>query len=442
VSHVSAEAGRQQPIAREPADRRALAVMTTAHGIQHLYVAGLAVSYPFVVAQFHVSYAVLGAVLTVSGVLGGVLQGSAGLARRASTAVMLVGQNAGMACASLLGAIAPGFGVFSGARILGSVTSWPQHPVGSAYLARRFPHRRASVLSWHVAGGSAGTVVAPLMVSALIGVAGWRWALVALGAALAAGGLLVRLALPPEAATAPPGKDAPAGDTAPADGAAQSPAPPARLRELLRRPEVAAVLAASSIAAGGRGLGTLTTYIPAYLRSGLHMPALTVGVLFTVVMAAGIAGPLAAGSLADRFGRARTLVLTYLAGAVALAWFGFAGHDLAALVILGICVGVFAYAESPLLQSVFSDLAEHAAGGREGRGGQADDGQADRGRARSAFGAYFAIAYGVGALWNAVIGWIVTAAGFGTAFAVMAASFAASAAVIAAFARDRRHEPA
>ncbi len=420
--------------------------MTTAHGIQHLYVAGLAVSYPFVVAQFHVSYAVLGAVLTVSGVLGGVLQGSAGLARRASTAVMLVGQNAGMACASLLGAIAPGFGVFSGARILGSVTSWPQHPVGSAYLARRFPHRRASVLSWHVAGGSAGTVVAPLLVSTLIGVAGWRWALAALGAALAAGGLLVRLALPPEAATSPPGKDAPpgdpAGDTALAGGAAQSPPPPARLHELLRRPEVAAVLAASSIAAGGRGLGTLTTYIPAYLRSGLHMPALTVGALFTVIMAAGIAGPLVAGSLADRFGRARTLVLTYLAGAVALLWFGFTGQDLAALVILGICVGFLAYAESPLLQSVFSDLAGHAAGSREGRGGQGGGGQADRGHARSAFGAYFAIAYGVGALWNAVIGWIVTAAGFGAAFAVMAASFAASAAIIAAFAGDRRRKPA
>ncbi|MST35080.1 pyrroloquinoline quinone biosynthesis protein PqqB, partial [Acidimicrobiaceae bacterium USS-CC1] len=44
-----------------PGDRRALVVMTVAHGIQHFYVAGLALTYPFVVADLHVSYAVLGA---------------------------------------------------------------------------------------------------------------------------------------------------------------------------------------------------------------------------------------------------------------------------------------------------------------------------------------------------------------------------------------------
>ncbi len=45
----------QQALARSRQDRRALVVMTIAHGIQHFYVAGLAVTYPFVVAQFHVS---------------------------------------------------------------------------------------------------------------------------------------------------------------------------------------------------------------------------------------------------------------------------------------------------------------------------------------------------------------------------------------------------
>ena len=170
------EAPGRQPIARGPSDRRALAVMTSAHGIQHLYVAGLAVAYPFVVTQFHVSYALLGVVLTAAGMLGGFLQASAGLARRASTAIMLVGQNAGMGLASVLAAVAPGFAVFGVARVLGSAASWPQHPVGSAYLSRRFPHRRATVLSWHVAGGSAGTVVAPLFISALISTVGWRWA--------------------------------------------------------------------------------------------------------------------------------------------------------------------------------------------------------------------------------------------------------------------------
>lgn len=374
--------------------------MTIAHGIQHFYVAGLAVTYPFVVAQFHVSYALLGLWLFAAGLLGGLLQAAAGLLRRVSARAILVAQDLAMGAAALLGAAAPGFAVFGTVRILGAAVSWPQHPVGSAYLSARFPHRRATALSWHTAGGSLGTVAVPAVMSAAIAAAGWRWALVALGAALSAGALLIRLALPPERTRTAPGQS---------DGRQ---AEHTGLRQLLRRRQVAAVLAAGTIAAGGRGLGTLSTYIPAYLRSGLHLPTLTVGTLFTLIMAASIAGPLAGGLIADRFGRARTLTVTYVAAAITVAAFGCAGRSLAALTVLGVCVGVFAYAESPLLQAVFSDLTGDGA-------------------ARAAFGAFFAISYGVGSLWVAVIGWIISAAGFPAAFATMAASFAAAAVIIA-----------
>ncbi|HLI42320.1 MAG TPA: MFS transporter [Streptosporangiaceae bacterium] len=398
-------AGRQ-PMAREPSDRRALAVMTVSHGIQHFYVAGLAVTYPFVVAEFHIPYAELGAVLTAAGLLGGFLQGSAAVLRRLSTRSILAGQNAGMAVASLAAAVAPAFAVFGAARLLGSAVSWPQHPVGSAYLSERFPHRRATALSWHTAGGSIGTAVVPLLAAAVIAAAGWRWALGALGAVLGAGGLLVFLGLPREAGRGQPAPDARA-------------AAPVPLWRLLRRRQVAAVLIAGTVAAGGRGLGTLSTYVPAYLRSDLHLPALTVGSLFTVVMVASILGQVAGGMLADRFGRYRALVATYLAGAGAIAWFGYAGHDVVTLGVLGALVGILAYAESPLLQSLFSDLTQDGA-------------------ARSAFGAFFAIGYGVGSLWLAIIGWIITAAGFPAAFTAMAASFAAAAVIILALGREQR----
>lgn len=370
-------------------DRRALAVMTVAHGIQHFYVAGLAVIYPFVVADLHVSYAVLGLVLTVAGVSGGLLQGAAGMLRRARARSVLGAQNAGLAASAVLGALAPGFGAFAGARVLGALVSWPQHPVGSAYLSDRFPDRRGTVLSWHSAGGSIGTVTVPLIATAVIAAAGWRWALVVLAGALALGALLVRVALPPEplqAVDADPGIER------------------VKLRELLRRPGVAVVLAAATIAAGGRGLGTLSTYVPADLHSHLDLPALTVGAVFTAMMAASVVGPVVAGSVADRVGRRRTLVVTYFAAAGALCAFGFTGRRLAVLFPIAIVVGVLAYAESPLLQAVFSDLV-------------------GAGAARSAFGAFFAIAYGVGALWSAVLGWIITAAGFPAAFCTMAASF-------------------
>lgn len=375
--------------------------MTVGHAVQHFYVAGLAVAYPFVVADLHVSYAVLGGVLTAAGLMGGAMQAAAGLLRRAGTRAILGFQDAGLAVAALLGAVAPGFGLFAGARILGAAVSWPQHPVGSAYLSERFPHRRATVLSWHTAGGSIGTVSVPLAAAAIIAGAGWRWALVALAGALCLGATLMAVALPREHRQAHPEP------------------PPARayvpLRQLLRRRQVRAVLVASTVAAGGRGLGTLSTYIPADLRTHLHLSALTVGAVFTAVMAASVVGPVVGGTLGDRFGRRRSLVVTYLAGAVALAAFGFLGANLALLFPVGIAVGLLAYTESPLLQAVFSDLTEG-------------------GFARVTFGAYFAVAYGVGSLWVAVLGWIIDTFGFTVAFGTMAASFVAAGIVVAGWA--------
>jgi MFS family permease len=379
-------------------DRRDLTAMVTSHAVQHFYVGGLAVTYPLVVAAFHVSYGVLGAVLTAAGLLGGLLQGAAGFLRNISARAVLTAQNLALAAATALGAVAPGFALFGIARCAGSAVSWPQHPVGSAYLSERFPQRRGAALSWHTVGGSLGTVAVPLLTSVVIAAAGWRWALGALTILIAAGGLFVWAALPRERR---PGA---------ARGQDRAPAGRQLWRVLLRR-RVALVLAASTVAAGGRGLGTITTYLPAYLKSGLHLGQIEVGVVFTAVMAASIAGPVLAGHLADRIGRSRLLVGAYLGGAVALAGFAFAGWGLAVLLLTGMAVGVLAYAESPLLQAVFADAVGEAGG-------------------RAAFGAFFAIAYGVGAIWLAVLGWVIDAFGFQTAFVVMAASFAVSAVLV------------
>lgn len=380
--------------------------MVTSHAVQHFYVGGLAITYPLVVTAFHVSYGVLGVVLTVAGLLGGLLQGAAGLVRRMSARAVLTAQNITLAAATALGAVAPGFAVFGVARCLGSAVSWPQHPVGSAYLSERFPDRRGSALSWHTVGGSLGTVAVPLIASAVVATSGWRWALVALAALIAGGGVFVGLTLP---------RESPRQHAAAAAEAATA-APVRRLWEALRHRQVLLVLGASTVAAGGRGLGTITAYLPAYLKSDLHLSQLRVGVVFTTVMAASIAGPVLAGYLADRMGRNRLLIGAYLGGAVALAVFPFAGSGMAVLLVTGVAVGVLAYAESPLLQAVFADSV-----------GQA--------HARAAFGAFFAIAYGVGALWLAVLGWVIDTFGFAAAFVVMAGSFVAAAIMVLLAAR-------
>lgn len=390
-----------------------LGVVTFSHAVQHIYVAALALTYPYVVAEFGLSYRTLGILLGVAGLVGGLLQAAAGMVRRVSARVLLVGQNVGLAIAALLAAVAPGFATFSAARMVGAFSAWPQHPVGSAYLAERYPQRRGLVLSWHTTGGSIGTFLVPLAAAGLITYFGWRSTLAVFAAAMLVGAGLVFafLRTARSRAAAPNAADA---AEEPAEPAEQPPPSAERassgvaLRSLLRRRTVVAVLVASTIAAAGRGLGALTTYVPAYLSSDLGLGPTTVSAVFAVLVLGSIIGPVLAGQLSDRLGRRRVLVTVYLVGAAALAGFVLIGSVLVALTIMALLVGVFAYAESPLLQSLFADAAEGA-------------------EQRSAFGCYFAIAYGVGSLWLTVLGAIISAAGFRAAFFTMAASFVAAA---------------
>ena len=191
------------------------------------------------------------------------------------------------------------------------------------------------------------------------------------------------------------------------------------LRRALRRRTALAVLVAGTISAAGRGLGVLTTYIPAYLRDGLHEPAITIGVLVTVVGIGAVVGPMFGGQLSDRVGRRAVLYTLYACGAVGLVSFVLVGAGIGLLAFAALVVGVFTYSEQPVRQALFSDAMEGVS-------------------ARAAFGAYFAISQSFGALWITALGFVITDVSFRAAFFVMAASFAAAGAVIAVFARDPR----
>ena len=366
-------------------------MLSIGHAVEHFYSAAFAFSYPFVVDAFHISYATLGLVLGVAGVVGGLLQGAAVLLRQASARWLLVGQDIGLAASLLFAALAPVFAVFALARCLGSLVQWPQHPVGSAYLSDRIPHRRALALSWHTIGGSLGTLMVPLIAGGVTAVWGWRWSLAVFIPGLVVGALLIWRKM-----------DDPARHHF--SPFTHTPSP---LRSVFQRRAVVAVLVAATVAAAGRGLGVLSTYVPAFLHDGRHLGSVATGALFTVMLLGSIVGPVAAGSLGDRIGRRRVLLVIYPAAAICIGAYVFVGSSVWALAGVGLLVGAFAYAESPLLQSLFAD-ATHGAD------------------SRSVFGVYFSIAFGVGALWQVLIGWLVTAAGFQAAFVLMGASFLAA----------------
>ncbi len=397
-SHPAAPAGRRAPEsgARPLWRRGPLAVVTFSHGALHVYTAVLPLTYPVVVSQFHISYAILGIWLGAAGLAGGLLQGVAGAFRRVSARLLLSVQDLLTAASAVLGAVAPGFTLYGVARIVGSLVSWPQHPVGAAVLADSYPDRRGTALSWHVVGGSLGTVAVPLLAGAIIARWGWRPAL-----ALAALPLLVAAVLVTRSLRHQP----------PAPGLHESLG--RGLGRLLLDRRTLVVLIVSTVASGGRGLGVLNAYVPAYLESGLHIHPFVVASIFTAMLAGSVVGPLFAGRIADRFGKLQVTFASYVLGGAAIAGFALVGSGIAGLVLLALLVGVLAYAESPLLQALFADAVQ-------GRAQQ------------TAFGAYFAITYGIGSLWVTLIGWIIDRAGFQAAFWVMAGSFVLAAAILPA----------
>jgi MFS family permease len=365
----------------------------------------LPLTYPAVIAEFHLSYTVLGIWLGVAGLAGGLLQGMAGAVRRLSARLLLSVQDVLTAASAVAGAVSPSFGVYGAARIAGSVVSWPQHPVGAAVLSEHYPERRGSVLSWHVVAGSLGTLAVPAAAGAVIATWGWRPALALSAAPLLLAAALVALRLRHRTPS----------------GQVQERLGPGLRRLLLNRRAVV-ILVVSTLASGGRGLGTLNAYVPAYLESGLHIRTVVVGAVFTVMLAGSVVGPVIAGHLADRLGRLRIAVLSYVLGGVAIALLALVGAELAWLVVVVALVGILAYAESPLVQALFADAVEGSV-------------------QQTAFGIYFAITYGIGSLWVTLVGWVIDTAGFRVAFWVMAATFILAAAILPA-ARVGRREPA
>jgi FSR family fosmidomycin resistance protein-like MFS transporter len=383
-----AAADGESPARLSAAERETVGLISLSHGLQHVYLGVLPFLYPFMVTDLHLSYTALGVLLGVAGVAGGVLQGAAGLYERVSPRLALSAQNV-LIAATLAGiAVSSTFAALGASRLAGAIVDSPQHPVGNAVLARRFPGRCATVLSWHAIGANLGTLSVPLIAAALIAAAGWRLTALVFTAPIALGGLLLALRLrEPRSGAGGPRYEA---------GAAR--------RAILSRGALT-LIAVATVGAGAGGLGVLTAFLPTYLYTGLGLAPLTGGLVATVFVAGGIIGPICAGMVADRLGRRRLVFLIFVGGAVALACVRLAGAHVPALLVLSGIAGVLTYSTSPLLEALFSDAVRGAS-------------------LQAAFGVYLAVSYGAGSLWVGGLGWVIDHFGVASMLTPIAASLA------------------
>ena len=379
-----------------------LVLLSVAHAAIHAQSALMPLVYPIVIVEFALDPGDIGTFIAITTAVGGTMQLAYGFLTRyvARPALLAGGQllfGAGLLIGGLSQSVAQLLGAISVARIGAS----PQHPVGNALLSDLYPaERRGFAISAHISGGNIGTILVPFVGGALLLALGWQATIALFGIPALVIGILLAIFVREDHAAY--------RRRARASGSVRS-----HLREVLGRGDLRLILAASLVAAGGRGLDIVAPFMVLYLAGPLGFDDATVGLLYALLLVGAVVGPILAGVLSDRLGRRRTLVAYYLLSAAGILAFVAAGANLFLLVPLLLPFGTAVFSESPVLQAYLADRAT----------GPMRD---------VAFAVYFTFAFGIGAFWAFVIGQVAANFGYPVAFGVMAASYVAAAVLLVA----------
>jgi predicted MFS family arabinose efflux permease len=376
--------------------RATLALLSAQHGLIHAQTALLPLILIAITPVFGIGVGEIGLLLAIGNVLAGVVQLAYAPLQRVLTRRTILGVGGLVFGAAMTATgLATSWASFSAATILARVAGSPQHPVGNALIAeQRIPRARAPAIAVHIAGGNLGTVAVPLVGAWVISSAGWPVAVAAIGIPALLVGAMILVVVRES------GEDRLA---AVAHGSVR-----AAFAAVLREPDLRSLFAASSIAAAGRGIGVVSTFVPLYLSRSIGLDAGTVALMYTLLLAGSVPGLLLAGRLAGRYGHRPVLAWSYVAGAAALSLLVVAGGSIALTWLAVALVGAFVFEEASLLQGLLVEAAPAPI----------------RDAANSA---YFTLMFVVGAAWAAALGALVAglgdAAGFPVAFLLMGASY-------------------
>ncbi|TME45079.1 MAG: MFS transporter [Chloroflexi bacterium] len=274
--------------------------------------------------------------------------------------------------AAVVTAGAGNFLQFSAGNVLRSIATSPQHPIGNSLLSDLYARaRRGTAIAAHVAGGNVGTVLLTPVAAVLLSTLGWRSALLLLTVPAVIAGVIVLTAI---------GERARARRSRTVLGDMRE-----GVRKVRRSRNLLLIFVASLVAAGGRGLGVVILVIPLYLKLQLHFSNATVAELYLVLLVGSVIGPLIAGPVSDQIGRRTTLLIAYPLSALTTLAVLLAPSPGPWLAIALAAMGLVVYLESPLLQAFLADEAPAA-------------------ERDAIFSLYFAVAFGIGALWAAAVG--------------------------------------
>ena len=372
-----------------------LVLVTGTHAFTHMYAALLPLVYPFIVMEFGISYAAIGILEGVSRFSGGLLQGPAGLLGRFIPRRLLLGlDNLLLALSMAFLSLSATFGHFFTATVMGRVVQSPQHPIGSSLISEWFGKKlRGTTFAINYAGGNVGSIIVPLIAGGLFALIGWRGTV---GVFTFPGLLFGILAI-----TMLSG----AGKVVSTTTGSSKPRLGGELRKVFKDANSRFIIISSMLAAGGRGLGIISVFIPLYLRDtirdGLGLDPMTTSVLFTILLVGSVVGPLFLGRISDRFGRIRILQTTLLLSSLCIFLLVLSGNNLSLIIPVLLAMGFTNYSFSPLFQTMLADVAHPSV--RD-----------------LAFSLFFTLSFGLGAVWSFGLGLVADQLGFQALFFIAA----------------------
>ena len=274
---------------------------------------------PFLAHEFDLSYTATGALMLAVLVSSSLLQPLFGLWSDRRGAMWLL--PGGVALAGLgtgLGAVAPSYALVVALLFVAGVGIAAYHPEGAKFAAYASGRKRASGMSYFNVGGNAGYALGPILITPLVIWLGLVGGLLAM-APVVLYALVLRRALPGLRGTIP--------------------------SSAVRRAAVgvddrrAMALLAIVIALRGVAWFVLLTFVPLWIlaNGGTESEG---GRELALMLAAGAAGTLALGPVADRVGLRRTLLATQLALPFLIVAFVAVGGVVGtvALMLVGLCV--------------------------------------------------------------------------------------------------------
>jgi MFS family permease len=285
------------------ADARVIGAIGSAHALSHFFQLVLPPLFPLLRAEFGVSYATLGALLSLMYVASGVCQFGAGFAvdRFGARPVLLAGL-ALLAGGTLAAGFVPGIGWLFPLVVLMGIGNGVFHPADFAVLnANVSPRRLGHAYSSHGIGGSLGYALAPVVSFGLASAFGWRTSLLACGAA----GLVAVVLLATQAAALDSRKHGTAVPKHTLSGSLEL----FRQRPILLCFAYFCVLTIATIG--------ITTFLGTSINAAYGLPLAIAATAITAYLLGNVGGVLAGGCLASRTARHDRVAATGLAvGAV------------------------------------------------------------------------------------------------------------------------------